>query len=320
MIGDRSLLLPGVLMAAVSLVGIAVILLWREAARRDLEVRVTRVVAGERTRGDAAAAPGPNAFAGMLRTLGEGIRTRTRLYSEDDLAAIEGMLLAAGAQPKNLLPVVLGAKIVALFLVPLTAVGITALLDVAARTRLMVLAISLVFGVLGPEWFLRALRGSYVKSLRRGAADAIDLLVVCTEAGMGLESGLEQVAREIGYSNRAMSIALLRLLDELKVLPDRRDALNNFGRRSGVPALRRTSAILVQSLQYGTPLGQALRAVAVEVRRERALRLEEKAVRLPALLVFPLVMFILPALFIVMGGSSFLRLFEALSMFSGHHH
>ncbi len=160
------------------------------------------------------------------------------------------------------------------------------------------------------------MRRPYVKALQRGIADALDLLVVCAEAGMGLESAIEQVAREMRGSNRAMSSALSTLLDELKVLPDRREALTNFGKRSGVEGLRKTSAILAQTLQYGTPLGQALRAVANELRRDRAVRFEEKAVRLPALLVFPLILFILPCLFIVMGASAMMRVFDVLHTIS----
>ena len=103
------------------------------------------------------------------------------------------------------------------------------------------------------------------------------------------------------------------LLDELRVLPDRREAFANFGRRSGVESLRRLSTILGQTLQYGTPLGQALRSVAQDLRRERLVRMEERAIKLPVKLIFPLILFILPSLFIVLVGGSFIRLIDTLS-------
>jgi tight adherence protein C len=129
---------------------------------------------------------------------------------------------------------------------------------------------------------------------------------------MGLESALEQVSNETRRSSPAISSALSILLDELRVLPDRREAFANFGRRSGVDSLRRLSTILGQTLQYGTPLGQALRSVAQDLRRERLVQMEERAVKLPVKLIFPLILFILPSLFIVLAGSAFIRLFDTL--------
>jgi tight adherence protein C len=100
------------------------------------------------------------------------------------------------------------------------------------------------------------------------------------------------------------------------MLPDRRKAFANFGNRSGVEGLQRLAAMLGQALQYGTPLSQALRGVANELRHERMNKLEEKAVRLPALLIFPLIFFIMPSLYIVLLGTSFLQLYDALSTFT----
>lgn len=102
-------------------------------------------------------------------------------------------------------------------------------------------AIALPIGLLGPDWILRIPQRSHRRALQRGLADALDLLVVCSEAGMGLESGSDQVAKEMRLSNPAMANALAVLPRELKVLPDRRQALTNFGTRSGVHGIRRMS-------------------------------------------------------------------------------
>ena len=174
------------------------------------------------------------------------------------------------------------------------------------------MALALPVGLLGPDWILYFVRRPYVAALRRGLPDALDLLVVCTEAGMGLEAALEHVATEISRSNPAIGIAMSKLLDELRVLPDRREAFTNFGRRSGVDAFRRLATMLGQTLQYGTPLGQALRSVATDLRRERMTALEAKCARLPAMLVLPLILFIMPALFIVLAGSPMLRVLDSL--------
>jgi tight adherence protein C len=155
-------------------------------------------------------------------------------------------------------------------------------------------------------------RRPYVAALRRGLPDALDLLVICTESGMALEMALEQVAKEIAASNPSIAVALTKLLDELRVLPDRRAAFENFGRRSGIDGFRRLAAMLGQTLQFGTPIAEALRAVAFELRRERMVAMEGRCAKLPALLVMPLILFIMPALFIVLAASPILRVLDSL--------
>jgi tight adherence protein C len=258
--------------------------------------------------------PQPGALVGILHRIGEAIRSGTTLYSEEDIGAIEGMLMASGLKPKQLLPIVLGAKMAFFVLTVSSAIVLGIVQDLGIAERAIAIAISLPVGLMIPEMILRLLRGPYVRALQRGVADALDLLVVCTQAGMGLESALREVSREMQYSNPAMAAALTSFLDELRVLPDPREAYRNFGRRSGVVGIRRMATILGQTLQYGTPLGQALRSMAEELRREELVRLEAKAVRLPALLVFPLVAFILPTLFIVMAGPSVMTLLDMLSV------
>jgi tight adherence protein C len=110
------------------------------------------------------------------------------------------------------------------------------------------------------------------------------------------------------HSNAATSLALNKLLDDMRVLPDRRDAFRNFADRTGVDGARRVATMLAQSMKYGTPLSQALRTVALDLRRERMTALESKASQLPAMLTLPLILFIMPSLFIVLIGPAFLHL------------
>ena len=306
----RLLLLAALLVALLLLVALAVVLLLQEATSRDLEARIAAVIGDERR---SVAHKGLLPWlTEALQALGHTIRERTRLYSEQDLAALGAAIGASGLNPIRVLPLVLGAKVAVMVLVPLLALGYALLARVGLLHGVLLTAAALPAGALVPEWGLRLLRRPYTRDLRRGASDALDLLVVCTEAGMGLEGALDQVAREMRSSNRAMATALATLVDELRVLPDRRQAFSNFGDRSGVEGLRRMASIIAQALQYGTPLGQALRAVAGELRRERLTRLEAKAVRLPGMLVFPLIFFILPALFIALMGSPMLHVMDTL--------
>jgi tight adherence protein C len=162
---------------------------------------------------------------------------------------------------------------------------------------------------MGPRLILSRLKRRFDAAVRRGTPDAIDLLVVCSEAGMGLESAVERVAEEMKRSNPAMAWVLYGLLDDLRVLPNRRDAFEKLGSTSD--GLRRLGAMISQSLQFGTPLSQALRAIADELRRDSIIKLEERAHKLGVKLTVPMVLFILPAMFIVLGGSSFLHLTRA---------
>jgi tight adherence protein C len=124
---------------------------------------------------------------------------------------------------------------------------------------------------------------------------------------------VERVSREMEFSNPAIAVELSLLSQELRMLPDRRDALMRLGERTGVESFQRLAATLSQTLRYGTPLAQALRVLAAEMRQERMTWMEERAARLPALLVLPLILFILPCLFIVLIGPSAIRIVEQMS-------
>ena len=297
---------------ALLLAGVAVIMMLRSLTARALEQRVAAVASSR------SAAQGPvdtsalGAMRRLLHWIGATIRGRTSLYSEKDVAALESMIASAGFQPRALLPVLLGIKVVAVVAVPLVALLYGEAAGLSGRDTALMGLFAIPFGLLGPDWIIGFARRPFLAALRRGVPDALDLLVVCSEAGMGLESALEHVSREMRHSNTAMSLALSRLLDDMRVLPDRREAFRNFADGTGVQGARRVSTMLSQSIKYGTPLSQALRSVAIDLRRERMIALEAKAAKLPVMLTLPLILFIMPSLFIVLVGPAFLRLGELL--------
>ncbi len=293
------------------LVAAATVILLREARIGDIENRMARLAVAVQV-GGTETRRGSDLATRILQGLGQLIRSRTKLYSERDLKVLEAVLEASGLNPKRLLPVVIAVKVLAIVLLPIAAI-LWGLLTHMGLLRIgFFAAIAMAAGMLLPEYGLKMLRGPYVKALQKGVVDALDLLVVCAEAGMGLESALEEVAKQMRHSNLPMSAALTLLVNDLRVLSDRKQAFANFGDRSGVDGIRRMATIISQSMRYGTPLGQALRAVSDELRREQVTRLEAKAVKLPTMLVFPLVVFILPSLFIVLLGSPMMRLMHTL--------
>ncbi len=161
-----------------------------------------------------------------------------------------------------------------------------------------------VLGLMAPNWILGFLRKRYIKALQKGLPDAMDMLVVCAEAGLGLDSAVERVAREMAGPNPAVASEFALLAHELRVMPDRRQALNRLAERALVDLLKRLAATLGQTFRFGTPLAQALRVLAADARQDHVHRLENKAARLPALMVLPLILFIMPCLFIVLVGPS----------------
>jgi tight adherence protein C len=312
LIDDRALLTALLAAGAVLLAAIALIVVLRGLAARTLEQRVAALAGGQSgNQGQVDATP-LGGVRRLLHWIGEMVRGRTRFYSERDILALEGMIAASGFRPQTVLPILLGVKVVLAVAIPAAAILYGQLAGLSGSQKFLMICLAIPAGLLGPDWIITFMRRPYLAALRRGVPDALDLLVVCSEAGMGLESALEHVGQEIRHSNPAMSLALGKLLDDMRVLPDRRDAFRNFAERTGVEGARRVATMLAQSMQYGTPLSQALRTVAIDLRRERLNALEAKAARLPVLLTLPLILFIMPSLFIVLVGPAMLRLVDTL--------
>ena len=291
---------PGLVSAVLAIAGatLTALLIIRELHIHSLNTRVSKAVMGVPGRSAAL-----GEVSGWLSSL--GLRYR-RFYSEENLEQLRTIVQASGFNHHRALPMWIGVKTLSMVLFPIGAFLLSEFLGKPPVDTLIFTLIGLTIGIMGPRLILTLLRRKFAAAVRKGTPDTIDLLVVCSEAGMGLESAVERVAEEMNRSNPAMARVLYRLLDDLRILPNRRDAFEKMGATSD--GLRRFGAMVSQSLQYGTPLSQALRAVAEELRRDSIIKLEERAHQLGAKLLFPMVLFMLPAMFIIIGGSSFLHL------------
>jgi tight adherence protein C len=247
-------------------------------------------------------------MTGWLSSLGMRYR---RFYSTENLEQLRTIVQSSGLNPHRTMSILIGGKTVSMFLFPIMALFVAQLFGKSPTDLLVFAAIGGVIGIMAPRLILSLLKRRFNAAIRRGTPDTIDLLVVCSEAGMGLESGLERVAEEMNRSNPAMARVLYGLLDDLRVLPNRREAFEKLASTSD--GLRRFGTMISQSLQYGTPLSQALRSIAEELRRERIIKLEERAHKLGAKLTIPMVLFMLPAMFVIMGGSPVLHLVRTFS-------
>ena len=231
---EYSPMIPGLGLAALAIAAAAAafVLIIHELHIRALNMRVSKAVIG---------VPGQSAplqdVTFWLSSLGMRYR---RFYSAEDLDELRMIVQSSGFNPHRTLPIWIGVKIVSMALFPLVAFFVAEFFGKPPMGLLIFTLIGVVIGIMGPRLILSVLKRRFAAAVRRGTPDAIDLLVVCSEAGMGLESGLERVAEEMNRSNSAMARVLSGLLDDLRMLPNRRDAFEKLGSTSdGLRRVRR---------------------------------------------------------------------------------
>lgn len=288
----------GFVALAITAAAATLVLIIREMHMRALNTRVSNAVLG------IADQRVPS--RGLIDWISSiGMRSR-RFYADENLEQLRTIIQASGFNHHRTLPIWIGVKIVCMVSFPIIAFLSAEFLGKPPTGVLIFTLVGVAVGIMGPRLTLLLLRRRFDAAIRLGTPDAIDLLVVCSEAGMGLESALGRVAEEMSETNPTMARVLSGLLDDLRILPNRIDAFEKLGAMSD--GLRRFGTVISQSLQYGTPLSQALRSIAADLRRERITKLEERAHKLGAKLIIPMVLFLLPAMFIVLGASPFLHL------------
>jgi tight adherence protein C len=285
--------------------GAALLALSRQEARaaaRLAALRVPEARPGPPRRGEAAWSGAARALASLGHWM-----ARSGLLSPRTFGELERTVAAAGLRGGNAVAAFVGAKVVGLPAGGALGAAIALAAGLEGATAFAVFAVFAVLGLLLPDWMARRFRKRHLAALERGLPDALDLLVVCAEAGLSLEAAVARVAEEIRFANRSVGEELALTAQELALLSDRRQALLNLGERTGLDSLRRVGGALAQALRYGTPITQALRTLAAELREEQANRFEARAARLPSMLTVPMILCILPTLFLVVGATALLR-------------
>jgi tight adherence protein C len=213
----------------------------------------------------------------------------------------------------------LTAYIFAKAFVPLVFIGGALLLfwfrhslSLGPKLLYLLLGIAVIFGLFGTDLVVKNKGDNRIKKLTRALPDALDLMVICAEAGLSLEASIKRVGQEMANVSSVMSDEFLLTAIELNFLPDRTRALQNLARRTDLPKLRALVNSLVQSERFGTPLANSLRVLSAEFRNERMMVAEDKAAKLPAIMTIPMIMFILPSLFIVILGPVILHVLDTL--------
>jgi len=187
--------------------------------------------------------------------------------------------------------------------------------DKGPTINAMLAILCVMLGYYAPEIYIKNAGDKRIAKLKKSVADTLDLFVICAEAGLSPDATINRVSEEIKKTYPEMSEELTITSLELGFLPDRKVAFTNFRDRLGLKEINALVSTLMQTEKYGTPLAQSMRVLAGEFRHERMMKAEEKAARLPALLTVPMIVFILPPLFVVLIGPGILKTVDALSGF-----
>lgn len=242
--------------------------------------------------------------------------TSLKVLQDSQLKDAQTKLLQAGIRRKEwavavifgrlVLPIVIGGPM--LYLV----YGTDAFSDWSPLKAYGLVAGSFLLSYKAPDLYLKNRITKRSHAIRKGLPDALDLLVICAEAGLTVDAAFHRVAKELGRAYPELGEEFSLTAIELGFLTDRRQAFENLALRIDLDAIRGVVTTMIQTEKYGTPLASALRVLSAEFRNERMMRAEEKAARLPAIMTVPLILFILPVLFIVILGPAACSINDAL--------
>ena len=271
--------------------GLAPTLIGRHGARRRLPMQVVGAAEGA---GSLRQTATRNFWSSLVRTLEE----RGIALSDNNPGALRRRMLAAGyshpdaARLYVLTRIVLTLGLPALYLFFVLTTGT----DMPLVKLYAVAAFLAVLGLYAPNLWLGLRARGRQRELTNGFPDALDLMLVCVEAGLGLDAAFNRVGAEMGRSNPSLAEQLAIVTLELRAGRSREDALRGLAERSGVEEIRAFTTLLVQSERLGASVGQTLRIYAAEMRERRRMRAEEKAHRIPVLISLPLVGLMLPTM------------------------
>jgi tight adherence protein C len=247
----------------------------------------------------------------MIIAIGEAI-ARSGALSNRTLDELRQTLKSAGLRGGHGLGLFVGVKLLLVTGLP----GLTFLLPLLLGFNLpyqtIILAVVAVIGMLAPDKVVQRLRKRYLRDLEAGMPDALDMMVICGQAGLGMEASIERVSIEISQAHPVVAEELIRTAHEMQVNADTVKALANFSTRTGVDNIHRFATVLTQSMQYGTPMTQALRTLAAEQRQDMLAKFEAKVGRLSVLLTLPMIIFILPCVFLIVAGPAMVDVYRMM--------
>jgi tight adherence protein C len=234
------------------------------------------------------------------------VLSQFKMLQDDQVQKTQMRLMQAGIRTKDLAFFIIFARFVLPVVLGIGAVVLIYVLnhwpDWGGFRRYMTVAGVLVGSYKAPDIWLKNKVTKRSHAIRKGLPDALDLLVICAEAGLTVDAAFGRVSRELGKAYPELGDEFGLTAIELGFLNERRNAFENLANRVDLDAIRGVVTTMIQTEKYGTPLASALRVLSAEFRHQRMMRAEEKAARLPAIMTVPLILFILPTLFVVILG------------------
>ncbi len=228
------------------------------------------------------------------------------------------LLMHAGFRSPAALPLYYGCKTLLMIALPLLVIFASALLPRVTSGKLMFAAMAMGFlGSLIPSVWLDRRVGNRQRQLRVGFPDALDLLVVCVEAGLGLAPALQRVAEDLMISHPELGSELALVNAEIRAGVERTEALRNLADRTGLGDIRGLVTLLVQTMRFGTGVADALRVYSEEFRDKRMQAAEEAAAKIGTKMIFPLTLCLFPSFFLITVGPAVLRV---IAVFKEMHH
>jgi tight adherence protein C len=237
---------------------------------------------------------------------------------ELERSKVKGDLYRAGFHSPQAFQIFYALKVVlTIALAVITIVVAQFLPSVTTQGLILYTIMAAAVGLLVPNYILTKALGRQMRRLRNGFPDALDLLVVCVESGLGLGQALQRVADEIGVSHPELSLELATVNAEMRAGVQREKALKNLGERTGLRDIRGLVALLVQAMRFGTSVADALRIYSEEFRDKRMQAAEEMAAKIGTKMIFPLVLCMFPVFFVVAVGPAALRIIDAFANIGG---
>lgn len=295
--------LPVVLLAALAGFMVIVVLCWPMLVRDDLSERVRQITGdAARTPVRAQTAASEVSLRSEPKRLFKVIVESFNLAKQAEDGEIVNRLRKAGYRGSGPVITYLAARLLAplaLFLLGILYTFFVMPFDLPPLTKAMLPLLAGGLGYYAPAIFIKNRITKRQKAIQRAWPEALDLLLICVEAGMSIEGAFRKVSQEIGIQSRELAEELSLTTAELSYLPDRRTAYTNLSDRTGLEGVKATVTALVQAEKYGTSVGQALRVLAQENRDMRMSFAEKRAAALPPKLTVPMIIFFLPVLFAV---------------------
>jgi tight adherence protein C len=240
-----------------------------------------------------------------------------KVLQEDQIKVVQQKLAQAGIRRKELAVAVIFSRLIGPLvvgsLVGLWLYGLGGLAEWTTFKRFMVFASATLLSYKAADIYISNLINKRTDEIRKGLPDALDLLVICAEAGLTVDTAFNRVAKELGRGFPELGDEFALTAIELGFLTERRMAFENLAYRVKLEHIKGVVTTMIQTEKYGTPLASALRVLSAEFRNDRMMRAEEKAARLPAIMSIPLILFILPTLFIVILGPAACSIGDAFS-------